>query len=184
MTGSLEELGLPRTVIVVVGPGQGAAHEDIRSAYQLGRLIAREGWVLVTGGRAAGVMDSVNKGAVSAREAGEGNSANCVTIGILPSQDTSGLSDAVDIPIITGMGSARNNINALTGDVMIACGIGLGTASEISLALKSGKRVICLGGSDASRAFFEKMGVQPVSGVEEAIEAARAYLAQNVPQEC
>ena len=172
---------MARTVVVVVGPGAGASDNDIQSAFRLGRQIAREGWVLVTGGRAAGVMDSVNKGAIAARQAGEGDSANCVTIGILPTEDTPGLSDAVDVPIVTGMGSGRNNINALTGDVMIACGMGLGTASEVALALKVGKKVILLGGSPEGREFFIGMGAQPVSEAEEAIEAAKMYLGRTGP---
>lgn len=43
---------------------------------------------------------------------------------------------AVDIPIVTGMGSARNNINALSSNVLVAVGMGPGTASEVALALK------------------------------------------------
>ena len=43
------------------------------------------------------------------------------------------------------MDNARNNINILSSDVVIACGYGgSGTASEIALALKSGKPVILL----------------------------------------
>jgi uncharacterized protein (TIGR00725 family) len=128
-------------------------------------------------------MDSVNKGAVAAREAGEGDSANCVTIGILPTEDTSGISEAVDVPVVTGMGSGRNNINALTGDVMIACGMGLGTASEIALALKVGKKVILLGGGPEAREFFIGMGAEPVSGPEEAIEAAKMNIGRLGPGE-
>ena len=44
-------------------------------------------------------------------------------IGIMPSSDKKDLSKYVDIPIITGMGSARNNINVLSSDVLIAVGI-------------------------------------------------------------
>jgi len=174
---------LARTVIVVVGPGDGAQPEDVRSAFRLGGLIAREGWILVTGGRGAGVMDAVNRGAVSAREAGEGDSANCLTVGILPGDDTSGLSAAIDVPIVTGMGSARNNINALTGQVMIACGMGLGTASEIALALKSGRKVILLRGGQQSRSFFTDLGAQIVDDVEEAVQAVKLFLKKSRPGE-
>jgi len=172
----LKEPHLARTVIVVVGPGGGAEPADVRSAFELGRLIAREGWVLVTGGRDAGVMDAVNKGAIAAREAGEGDSVNCITVGILPGEDTSRVSAAIDVPIVTGMGSARNNINALTGQVVIACGMGLGTASEIALALKSRKKVILLGGSRESRFFFAGLGAQLVDAAEEAIQTVKIYL--------
>lgn len=40
--------------------------------------------------------------------------------------------DAVDIPILTGLGSARDNINALSSNVLVAVGMGPGTAAEVS----------------------------------------------------
>ena len=45
--------------------------------------------------------------------------AGGLTIGILPGTDESEASDAIDVPIISGMGSARDNINALSGTVMV-----------------------------------------------------------------
>jgi uncharacterized protein (TIGR00725 family) len=95
-------------------------------------------------------MAAVNKGARS-----EGG----LTIGILPTKEQDKISDSVDVAVITDMGSARNNINVLSSDVVIACGVGgAGTASEVALALKSRKRVILLNASDESRAFFAKIG--------------------------
>ena len=47
------------------------------------------------------------------------------------------MSEAVDLPIVTDLGNARNNINVLSSNVVIACGMGLGTASEVALALKN-----------------------------------------------
>ena len=118
-----------------MGPGEGATLHDKKTATELGRLIAREGCTLLTGGRNTGVMEAALRGAKE-----EGG----LTIGILPSEDKTGCSRYVDIPVKTGMGSARNNINVLTSDVVIACGTGRGTFSEIMLALKAGKPVIVL----------------------------------------
>ena len=50
----------------------------------------------------------------------------------------------VTIPILTGMGSARNTINVLSSHVVVACQGGAGTVSEIALALKTGRRVILM----------------------------------------
>ena len=36
--------------------------------------------------------------------------AGGLTIGVLPGSDTSEVSDSIDIPILTGMGSARDNM--------------------------------------------------------------------------
>ena len=45
---------------------------------------------------------------------------------------------------MTGMGDARNLINVLSSDVVIACKGALGTLCEIVLALTHGKTVILL----------------------------------------
>lgn len=131
-----------------MGPGSGASEADRKNAYTLGKLIAQEGWVLLTGGRNVGVMDAVSRGA---------KAANGLIVGILPDDCDSDLSDAVDIAIITGMGSARNNINVLSSDVVIACGMGVGTASEVALALKANKPVVLLTGDRESQLFFKSL---------------------------
>ena len=131
-----------------MGAGEGATPQDIKHAYELGELIARQGWVLLTGGRKAGVMDAASRGA---------KAAGGLTIGILPGKDTAGISEAVDLAIITDLGNARNNINVLTASVVIACGMGAGTASEVALALKNGKRVILLTEDAASKQFFTEL---------------------------
>lgn len=128
-----------------MGPGDHATALDLENAYELGKLIAQQGWVLLTGGRNTGVMDAASKGA---------KAANGLTVGILPGNNTNNLSEAVDIAIVTDMGNARNNINVLSSDVVIACGMGAGTASEISLAIKNHQRVILLNNNQGSKDFF------------------------------
>ena len=137
-----------KIIIGVMGPGSGASETDQNNAYKLGTLIAQEGWILLTGGRNVGVMDAANRGA---------KSANGLTIGILPDACTRGISNAVDIAIFTDMGSARNNINVLSSDVVIACGMGVGTASEVALALKANKPVVLLTNNRESQLFFKSL---------------------------
>jgi hypothetical protein len=137
-----------KILIGVMGPGTGASQADQQNAHALGKLIAEEGWVLLTGGRNAGVMKAANSGA---------KAANGLTVGILPTADDSGISDAVDIAIFTDMGSARNNINVLSSDVVIACGMGAGTASEVALALKANKSVVLLSEYQESQRFFTSL---------------------------
>ncbi len=147
-----------------MGPGAGASEADQQNAYELGKLIAQEGWVLLTGGRNAGVMDAASRGA---------KAANGLTVGILPGADDRGISSSVDIAIVTDMGNARNNINVLSSDVVIACGMGAGTASEVSLALKGNKKVILLTDNPESQRFFKRLSAEnlfvaktPVSVIE------------------
>lgn len=94
-------------------------------------------------------MDAVNK---AAKQVGG------LTVGIMPTSDISTFSQDVDIVIITDMKSARNNINVLSSDVVIACGMESGTASEVALALKASKKVILLSDNEESKLFFKKIG--------------------------
>ncbi|WP_421655126.1 TIGR00725 family protein [Leptothermofonsia sp. ETS-13] len=164
---------MSKTIIGVMGPGEGATVQETQAAYQLGKHIALAGWILLTGGRNSGVMDAANQGA---------KSVNGLTVGILPASDRQHLSKAVDIPILTGMGSARNNINVLSSDVIIACGMGAGTASEVALALKAGKPVILLNPSLESQAFFQQLANNQIfiaDEVEEAIALTRQLLSRQ-----
>jgi len=111
----------------VMGPGEGASDEEALLAYDLGGLIAKKGWILLTGGRKAGVMHEAGRGAKVEKG---------TVVGILPGTDTAGMSDSVDVPVITGMHDARNSINVLSSDILFFIGLNPGTASELSLALK------------------------------------------------
>jgi len=93
------------------------------------------GWILLNGGRASGIMEA------SARGAKENGG---LTIGILPGNDPAWASEYIDIPILTGIGFARNYINVLTSEVVVALPGRTGTISEIALALNIGKKVISL----------------------------------------
>ena len=156
-----------KTIIGVMGPGEGASESDKKTAFALGKLIAQQGWLLLTGGRSCGVMQAASRGA---------KSAGGLTIGILPGSTRDGMSEAVDIPIVTGMGNARNAINVLTCDAIIACGMGAGTASEIALALKSDKFVLLIDEDETAHRFFRNLGDEKLARVDspqQAIERIR-----------
>jgi uncharacterized protein (TIGR00725 family) len=110
-------------------------------------MIAERGWVLLTGGRPVGVMAAACAGAKEV--------AGSLTLGILPSS-AGGVGQDVDVAVFTGMGDARNAINVLSSDVVVACGIeGSGTASEVALGLKAAKPIILLGAAPKASAFFQ-----------------------------
>jgi uncharacterized protein (TIGR00725 family) len=161
---------MSKTIVGVMGPGGDATPKDEETAFELGKLVALEGWVLLTGGRDSGVMEAASRGA---KEAGG------LTVGILPTADTEGMSTSVDIPIVTGMGQARNNINVLSSEVVFACGLGPGTAAEVALALKANKPVIFVGGHRGTLDFFTSLGetrVLTAATPSEAIEVAKRFL--------
>ena len=121
-------------IIGIMGGGE-ATIKDEKVAYRLGGMIAKEGWILLNGGRNAGIMKASAKGAFD---------HGGLTVGILPDDNCNRVSEYIKIPIITGMGNARNCINVLSSNIVVACPGGLGTLSEITLALKSNKTVILL----------------------------------------
>jgi uncharacterized protein (TIGR00725 family) len=126
---------MKKTLIIgVMGGGKVLPSHELK-AYHLGKLVALEGWILLNGGRNSGIMDASAKGAFE---------HGGLTVGILPDDDDHRKSVYISIPIITGMGSARNCINVLSSHVVVACPGGAGTLSEIALAIKHGKKVILL----------------------------------------
>lgn len=161
---------MAKTIIGVMGPGNEPEEKDLQIAYELGKLIGQRSWVLLTGGRNVGVMDAASLGA---------SEKDGLVVGVLPDKDRSRMSLHVDIPIVTGMGSARNNINVLSSDVIIACGTGAGTLSEIMLALKAGKDVILLNQSKNALDFLQSLEsdlVHEASSANEAITMAERLL--------
>jgi uncharacterized protein (TIGR00725 family) len=156
-----------RPIVGVMGAGESASSNDCALAECLGEEIVLQGWVLLTGGRDCGVMAAANRGAKRV--------AGSLTIGILPSE-SGGVSPDVDVAIFTGMGNARDAINVLSCQVVVACGAGgAGTAAEVALALKSGKPVVLVAAPSAAEEFFRGFGgvVRCVGSAEEAVALIR-----------
>lgn len=126
---------MDKSFIVGVMGGGCASAQDTEAAYQLGWSIAAQGWILLNGGRNAGIMEASAKGA---------SDNGGITIGILPDDHPHQTSAFIQIPILTGMGNARNCINVLSSHVVVACPGGAGTISEIALALKNERPVILM----------------------------------------
>lgn len=165
---------MSKIIIGVMGPGELATPIDIDYAEQLGKLIAENNWVLLTGGRNVGVMNAASLGA---------KSAGGLTVGILPDRTTARISEFVDLAIITDLGNARNNINVLSATVIVACGMGAGTASEIALALKQQKKVILLNADPVSQQFFSNLSSENIviaNDPENAIALIKSLLDQSI----
>lgn len=119
--------------IAVIGASACSA-EEATLAEEIGRLLAEAGAVVLTGGR-GGVMEAACRGA---RQAGG------LTVGILPGDDAREANPWVQIPIVTGLGEARNAVLMHTAQAVIAVGGEYGTLSEIAFALKFGTPVVGL----------------------------------------
>ena len=156
-----------------MGPGENATPDENDMAYDLGKAIADEGWITLTGGRSFGVMDAALKGA---------SEVGGLTIGILPEQDDKNGSEHAQIKIVTSMGSGRNYISVLSSHVVVIVGMTAGTASEVALALKSKKKVILLNQDEITIRFFKNLGSYNVlvsKTVEETIGNIKEFLAMN-----
>jgi uncharacterized protein (TIGR00725 family) len=161
----------PRRTVVGVMGGTVADARTREQAYRLGRLVAESGWVLLNGGRPQGVMEASARGA---RDAGG------LTVGILYDDDREGACEALDIVIPTGMGAARNIVNVLASDVVVACRGSGGTLSEIALALRFTRPLVLLD-FDPGEAFLSAAGdgrwVRAATP-EEAVAQVKAFLTE------
>lgn len=119
--------------IGVMGPGGGDPEAELL-AHEVGSLIAARGGILICGGL-GGAMEAASRAA--AENGG-------TVIGILPGSDPQQANPFVSIPIVTDMGNARNVINVLTSQAIIAVRGSTGTLSEIALALKCRRPVVLL----------------------------------------
>ena len=153
-----------------MGPGESARPEENEMAFALGKAIAQQGWIVLTGGRSFGIMESAMKGA---------HEANGLTIGILPTDDALNSSDNADIKILTGMGSGRNIINVLSSHILVVIGMAAGTASEVALAIKANKKIILLHQDEVTIRFFKNIGTYKVlvaNTIEETLKIIEEYI--------
>ncbi len=157
-------------IIGVIGGSQ-ATPEMLAQAESVGRELARRGCVLICGGL-GGVMEAACRGA---------QQAGGTTIGVLPGEDRDDANSYVTLPIVTGVGRARNVIIVLTADALIAVDGGYGTLSELGFALQFGKPVVGIGTWRFNNGVDEDASIvrcdDAVEAVDKAIELAQAAAA-------
>jgi len=154
--------------------GSAICDKDVAAqAREVGREIARHGAVLVCGGR-GGVMAAACQGAKA-----EGGT----TVGILPGAHRREANPYVDLPIVTGLGEARNAIVVRTADAVIAVSGGYGTLSEIGLALKMERPVIGLGTWELRQQGQSVQAVVPAATPARAVEFALSLAARGQTEE-
>ncbi|MBI2499090.1 TIGR00725 family protein [Candidatus Woesearchaeota archaeon] len=124
---------MKKILIAVVGHGDNAKKIHLKMAYKLGKEIAKKDHILLCGGRIEGIMGAAIKGC---------SDAGGISVGILPDSDLSKTSKHLKIPILTGMGFARNQIISLSCDGMIVVGGGVGTLTEVAYAYAYGKPIV------------------------------------------
>ena len=151
-------------VFVAVVGGSTCTADEARVAEAVGRGLASRGAILVCGGL-GGVMEAACRGA---------KAAGGLTVGILPGDDRKSANPHVDVPVVTGMGHARNAIVVKTAQAVIAVDGSYGTLSEIALALQNGIAVIGLGTWDFSMRGQVDQSIVLARDAEEDVEKAIA----------
>jgi uncharacterized protein (TIGR00725 family) len=152
---------MAKKFIAVIGGSQ-CSKKEAQLAEEVGRELARRGAILVCGGL-GGIMKAVCKGA---------GSAGGTTIGILPGDSPQTANPYVQIPIVTGLGEARNVIVVKSAQAVIAIGGGYGTLSEISHALRNGVPVIGLNTWSLARNGRQDKSIIPAQSPIEAVDKA------------
>ena len=154
--------------IGVMGSGS-CSPEIYELARKVGFLIGQKGAILISGGM-GGIMEAAAKGA---KEAGG------ITIGILPGNDAAEANRYIDIPIVTDLGNARNIINVLTSQAIIAVRGAYGTLSEIALAMKCCIPVVGLQTWSLVSPEGEALPITSANSPEEAVDAALSLALSN-----
>ena len=148
-------------IIGVIGDSS-CPPEEAKLAESVGELLAQRGATIVCGGL-GGVMEAACRGA---------KSKGGLTVGILPGKNSNMANPWVDIPVVTGIGEARNVVVAKSAQAIIAIGGGYGTLSEIAYALKSSIPVIRFNTWSLSRNGREDDSIIRVQSATEAVDKA------------
>lgn len=157
-----------KLIFAVIGSNS-CSRQEAAIAEQVGVEIAKVDGLLICGGK-GGIMEAACRGA---------KKFGGTTIGILPDEDYSAVNKYVNIPIVTGMGEARNIIIVRSADIIIAISGEYGTLNEIALALKIGKPVIGIGTWELSKKGKKVKSIIQASDAHDAITKALAIIKQR-----
>lgn len=147
--------------IAVIGSGE-CSPQTAKLAEEVGRELAKQGAVLVCGGL-GGVMEAACKGA---------SQAGGMAIGIIPGNRRVEANPYVQIPIVTGMGEARNVIVVKSAQAVIAVDGSYGTLSEIGHALRLNLPVIGLKTWSLAIEGVPDSAIVPAENAAEAVKLA------------
>ena len=135
---------------------------EAATAEEVGALLAEKAVTVVCGGL-GGVMEAACRGAAS---------RGGFTVGILPGNDRSAANRWVSLPIVTGVGQARNIAVVRSCHAVIAIGGAYGTLSEIAFALDSSIPVVGINTWQMADAGAKCSAVHEVSTAPEAVDLA------------
>jgi uncharacterized protein (TIGR00725 family) len=153
-----------RQPVAIIGPREASA-EQVQAAYRVAHALAQAGVVMVCGGK-IGVMEGAARGA----QDGGG-----ICIGLLPEEEAAHGNPYLTVSMPTGMGLTRNALVVRSAMCAVAIGGGLGTMSEMALALQWKKPVFATLGAPLVP------GADYFDGVEPALMATAIWLGAHQP---
>lgn len=167
----MEAQSVSGAVYVGVIGGRRCSGEISELAFQVGRGIAEQGWILVCGGM-GGVMEQACRGA---------RSLNGVTLGILPGNSRDSGNPYLSCSVVTGLGEARNVLVVKSSQAVIAIDGSYGTLSEIALANAAGIPVVGLRSwrLDAEQNSGQGLFSRVVDDPGEAIRAVQSLICES-----
>ncbi|MBN1534767.1 MAG: TIGR00725 family protein, partial [Spirochaetes bacterium] len=98
-------------------------------------------------------------------------------VGILPGSDEGEANDHCTVVVPTGIGFARNAVNVLSADIIVAVGGKAGTLSELAYAWIYGKPVICCTFAEGWSRMVPQLRIDDRRG-------SRIYTAGTVEEAC
>ena len=124
--------------IAVIGQSGQVPARTWDLAEEVGRLIAQNNGILLTGGT-DGIMEAASRGA---------SKAGGIVVGILPGGDQKLANPYVNVPITTGLAfDQRSSVLIHSADAVIMIAGANGTLGELSLAYQNNKPTVVLEGS-------------------------------------
>ncbi len=157
--------------------GRGGSTQSMENAAeQIGNLLAKEGAVVITGGK-DGVMEAAGRGA---------KRAGGTTIGVVKGSKRRTSNQYTDIEVVSGMEASGLDelLIILMSDALIVVGGGAGTLQEIALAYRNDKSIIVLEGSGGWGAVVankyldgrKRLKIQTAKNAADAVEKALRYV--------
>ena len=148
-------------ILVIGSNADHCTEKAYKLAYEVGREIALQGAVLVTGGL-GGVMEAAGKGA---------NEAGGLVVSIIPQDEKSWANKYSNVIIPTGIGISRDFITAYSADAVIVVGGGAGTIIETCVAYLKRKPIIAIRGSGGAAdkladTYLDERELVKITGVE------------------
>ncbi len=115
--------------------GKVPVRKHLEIAFEMGRLIGEQKWILLTGGK-GGVMEAASRGA---------HEKGGIVVGFIKGKERFQANNETDVEVVTGFEVGGSEFTLVhSADALVVIGGGAGTLQEIALAYRAGKPILVL----------------------------------------